>query len=156
MGRRRRRFTQGGVAARQVRPEACRYRHTQEFGIEPEQLVGVALGDHATHMIVMLALARIGAVMLPIDHRWTAAEQERVASHFCASLVLVEPGQQVAGVPNIAVDEAWQQTIDVTPADFNAAPLAAGGSAPLLVSLSFGTTGRPKDMIIRGGRLRDQ
>ena len=82
---------------------------------------------------MMLALARIGAVMLPIDHRWTAGGQERVASHFCAPLVLVEPGQQVGGVPNISVNAAWQQTVDVASPDASAAPLAAGGSAPLLV-----------------------
>ena len=43
--------------------------HLRPLGIAAGTLVGVALGDHATHVIVMLALARIGAVMLPLDHR---------------------------------------------------------------------------------------
>ena len=145
--------------------------HLLSLGVLREQLIGVALGDHATHVIVMLALARIGAVMLPIDHRWTAGEQERVAVHFAASVILVEAGAQIVGAPNIAVDDAWHAAVPGTPAihagvparsaalpasnteaaavsaaagtDANAAH-APGGAAPLLVSLSSGTTGRPK------------
>ena len=105
------------------------------------QLIGVALGDHATHVIVMLALARIGAVLLPLDHRWTASEQERVATHFCADAALVEAGHTITGTRNLTIDDAWLHAATAVPQDTVIAP---GGSAPLLVSLSSGTTGRPK------------
>ena len=115
--------------------------HLRSLGAETGTLVGMALGDHATHVIVMLALARIGAVMLPLDHRWTAGERERVAAHFSAALILIEPGCPVTGVPNIEVDAAWAQAVAAAAPDRQVAP---GGSTPLLVSLSSGTTGRPK------------
>lgn len=115
--------------------------HLRAHRITPGTLVGVALADHATHVVIMLALARIGAVMLPLDHRWTAGERERVALHFGAALALTEPAMPVEGLPNIEVDAAWAQAVE------SAAPdpfIAPGGDAPLLVSLSSGTTGRPK------------
>ena len=85
--------------------------HLRTIGVDAEQLIGVALGDHAAHVVTMLALARIGAVMLPIDHRWTAIEQERVVSHFGARLILVESGTKINGAPNLAVDEHWQASV---------------------------------------------
>lgn len=115
--------------------------HLRAQGITQGTLVGVALADHATHVVIMLALARIGAVMLPLDHRWTAGERERVALHFGAALVLTERAMPVAGLPNLVVDAAWAQAVDVADPDPDIAP---GGDAPLLVSLSSGTTGRPK------------
>ena len=118
--------------------------HLRTIGVAAEQLIGVALGDHATHVVTMLALARIGAVMLPIDHRWTAIEQERVVSHFGAGLILVEPGTKIDGAPNLAVDEHWQASVARITATAKGALPAPGGAAPLLVSLSSGTTGRPK------------
>jgi acyl-CoA synthetase (AMP-forming)/AMP-acid ligase II len=115
--------------------------HLRALQVGAGTLVGVALGDHATHVVVMLALARVGAVMLPLDHRWTAGERERVAGHFGAALVLIEAGQPVAGMPNVAVDAAWASAVGQATPDNEIAP---GGDAPLLVSLSSGTTGRPK------------
>ena len=109
--------------------------------IAPRQLIGVALGDHATHVILMLALARIGAVLLPLDHRWTVGEQERVARHFGADAMLVEAGHTITGARNLTIDDAWLHAAAAAPQD---AVIAPGGSAPLLVSLSSGTTGRPK------------
>jgi acyl-CoA synthetase (AMP-forming)/AMP-acid ligase II len=120
---------------------ACTATHLRTHGVKAGLLVGVALGDHATHVIIMLALARVGAVMLPLDHRWTVGERERVARHFGAALILVEPGFPVAGAPNIEIDAVWVRAVSAAEPDRLIAP---GGGAPLLVSLSSGTTGRPK------------
>ena len=116
-------------------------RHLRESGIGNGTLIGVALGDHAEHLIIMVALARIGAVLLPLDYRWTSGEQGRVVAHFGAQCVLVEPGRALADVRCIAVDGAWHAAVDAARPDTHIAP---GGDAPLLLSLSSGTTGRPK------------
>ena len=97
------RLTHAQLAARIARTAT----QLRVSGIAPRQLIGVALGDHATHVIVMLALARIGAVLLPLDHRWTAGEQERVATHFGADCVLVEAGHPISGSRNLTIDAAW-------------------------------------------------
>jgi acyl-CoA synthetase (AMP-forming)/AMP-acid ligase II len=136
-----RRISHGELAQRIARTAT----HLRNLGLGAGMLTGVALGDHADHLIVMLALARIGAVLLPLDHRWTAPERERVITHFDAGHVLIEPGQVMAGlaplVRQIPFDGAWRAAVDAAPPDEDIAP---GGDAPLLVSLSSGTTGRPK------------
>ena len=44
------------------------------LGVARGDAVAVALGDTAEHLIALLGLARLGATIVPIDHRWTAAE----------------------------------------------------------------------------------
>src|SRR5258707_1495322 len=65
-------------------------------GVAREAVVGVALRDTVEHLILMLALARIGAVIAPMDCRWNQRETLSVAGHFKASRVLVEPGTPLA------------------------------------------------------------
>jgi acyl-CoA synthetase (AMP-forming)/AMP-acid ligase II len=117
-------------------------------GLLPGDVVGIALRDSVEHLIALFALPRAGIVMLPMDWRWTAGEQQRVASHFGARMVLVEPGAAaLEGCECAALDEARLREIA------SADPLAAlhEGGGPLLMSLSSGTTGRPK-----GPRLTHQ
>ena len=52
-------------------------------------MVGVALGDDADHVVALLAVAWLGAVILPMDVRWTVEEKRRLATHFGARVVLV-------------------------------------------------------------------
>jgi acyl-CoA synthetase (AMP-forming)/AMP-acid ligase II len=62
------------------------------MGIRPGDIVGIALGDDADHIVALLAVAWLGAVILPMDVRWTADEKRRIAVHFGARLVLVPDG----------------------------------------------------------------
>src|SRR6478736_4965244 len=48
-------------------------------GVASGEFIGVCLPDTAMHVVVLLAVARLGAVILPMDHRWTAAETARIA-----------------------------------------------------------------------------
>ncbi len=110
-------------------------------GLKAGDAVGVSLSDSVEHLILLFALARAGLVNLPLDWRWTPAEQERVASHFGAKLVLTEPGTTpLAGQRCVPVDDAWMQGA----ACANAARDFPADGGPLLMSLSSGTTGRPK------------
>jgi acyl-CoA synthetase (AMP-forming)/AMP-acid ligase II len=110
-------------------------------------VVGVALADSADHLVLLYALARSERVILPMDCRWTDVERARVASHFGAALVLVEPGAPVPGVATIGIDAAWHR--EVAAADPAGPFPAAPGTADLLLSLSSGTTGRPKGPMIQ-------
>ena len=111
------------------------------LGLAPGEVAAVALRDSLEHVVILMSLARAGIVLLPLDWRWTAAEQARVAQHFGARLALVEPGRpQPEGLPCIAVDERWGCLEDQP----NPAPEFPSGDRPLLISLSSGTTGRPK------------
>lgn len=121
--------------ARRVRATAYRL---SKAGIGQGDIVGVMLADNPEHLIVQFALARIGAVILPMDHRWTAGERDRLVAFFRPKTVLTDG----------AID---------TRADGDArdAPIAAtDGSLPLLLSLSSGTTGTPRGPLISHAQMR--
>jgi acyl-coenzyme A synthetase/AMP-(fatty) acid ligase len=112
------------------------------LGVGRGDVVGVCLQDHAEFLACLLAILRIGAIFLPMDWRWTQAEQQRVATVFQPKLVLAEPGRTMAtGLPVAPVDDEWRQA--AASADVTLEP-SPGGEAPAILALSSGTTGRPK------------
>ncbi len=120
--------------------------HLRSLGLAQGEVAGVALKDSVEHLLILTAMARAGIVILPLDWRWTQAEQERVVAHFGAGRVLVEAGrQQPAGVPCTVVDAAWMAAAGRE----DAGQQFSDDDAPLLMSLSSGTTGRPKGPRIR-------
>ena len=121
-----------------ARVRACAGRLAAE-GLGRDTLVGVCVHDTIGHITVIYALARLGAVMLPMDVRWNDEEKQRLAAHFKPAAVIAETdaapldGCRIVPVDRIAGD-----------ADGPDGPLAGGADLPLLLSLSSGTTGRPK------------
>jgi len=114
----------------------------RQLGLPAGQPVGVWLRDTAEHVVALYALARAGVAILPMDIRWTVEEACNVGRHFGASLVLAEPDAPaldglVCRVP-AAADEA-AAAAHCFPSD---------ASAPFVLSLSSGTTGRPKGPLI--------
>ena len=120
--------------------------HLYSLGLAQGDVVGVALKDSIEHLLILCAMARAGIVILPLDWRWTPAEQERVVSHFGARKVLVEPGRPgLDGIECIAVDSTWNEKVNKSNPNLQ----FPEGDLPLLMSLSSGTTGRPKGPRIR-------
>ncbi len=120
--------------------------HLYSLGLTPGDVAGVALKDSIEHLVILSAMARAGIVILPLDWRWTPAEQERVVAHFGARKVLVESGRPgLNGVECIAVDPTWNERVRNSNPDLQ----FPEGDLPLLMSLSSGTTGRPKGPRIR-------
>jgi acyl-CoA synthetase (AMP-forming)/AMP-acid ligase II len=116
--------------------------HMAALGLARGEIVGVALADTADHLVALYGLARLGAVNLPMDVRWTVEEKTRLARFFGARRVLVEEGAEpLLGVTTLAVGSAWHEAVARATELGTAAP---GGDAPLLLSLSSGTTGIPK------------
>jgi acyl-CoA synthetase (AMP-forming)/AMP-acid ligase II len=111
------------------------------LGAKSGDLVGLALKDNIEHVILFYALARLGLVILPMDWRWSEEEKARIAGHFAARFVFTEAGAAFAGAECIAFDDAWRARTEAAPRP-EASP--GGGDLPLLISLSSGTTGRPK------------
>ncbi|MCE2491464.1 MAG: AMP-binding protein [Alphaproteobacteria bacterium] len=121
--------------------------YLRERGAGPGDIVGLALGDGIDHVVVMLGLARAGAVMLPLDWRWSAEEKSRVAHFFNAKSVLTDDSE--AGIPGVdewVVNDAWHEAVARSEP---ARDFPSDGEAPLLLSLSSGTTGRPKGPLLR-------
>ncbi|SFK50474.1 class I adenylate-forming enzyme family protein [Falsiroseomonas stagni] len=123
--------------------------HLTALGLQQGEVVGIALRDSMEHMLALWGAARMGAVALPLDWRWTTGEQQAVALRFRARLVLVEPGAApLEGLRCVPVDEGFAAAVESAPADL---PFPTGrdcGGMPLLMSLSSGTTGRPKGPVV--------
>ena len=118
----------------------------QEWGVRRGEIVGVAMRDDIDHVVTMFAIARLGAILLPMDARWTAVETQNVARHFDARVVVTSDTQssRLPETPVIVFDAAMLEH------DIESLRLPADSSAddPLLLSLSSGTTGTPKGPIL--------
>jgi acyl-CoA synthetase (AMP-forming)/AMP-acid ligase II len=117
--------------------------HLAALGVKERDLVGLALKDSIDHLVLMLAVGRCNAAMLPIDWRWGEPEKNRLVAFFRPSLTVVEDGlPPVEGGRSVTLDAAWHAAAAA------AAPMPEPPSrdpdAPYILSLSSGTTGRPK------------
>lgn len=111
----------------------------QGLALPAGQPVGICLRDTAEHVVALFAVARAGIAILPMDVRWTVEEQRNVASHFGACVILIEP--DMTPVPGLRCMQPGE-------ADEAGIVFASDGEAPFVLSLSSGTTGRPKGPLI--------
>ncbi len=120
--------------------------HLLGLGIKADDRVGIALKDSVDHVIAILAVARIGAAIVPVDWRARPAEKQRLAETFDVTAVLTEVGDTMPdGVPCVPLDETWHVSVAT------AAPcltFPTNGSHTFLLNLSSGTTGTPKGAIV--------
>jgi len=127
------------------RIEACAARLTAA-GIGIGDRVALALGDHPLHLLLHYAVARLGAVILPVDHRWSTVEQLDVARAFDARCLLADDSDRDTDYGELTVlrpDDGWYEEPGEGPP-----PMPEDGDLPVLISLSSGTTGRPKGALV--------
>ncbi|MCG6115831.1 MAG: AMP-binding protein [Mesorhizobium sp.] len=126
--------------------------HLLQIGIRRGDIVGTCLPDTSDYVVAMLALAHMGAAILPMDVRWTDAEKSALAEGFAAVAVLVGPdASQVGSIATFRVDDEWRAAR--THASFDPALAVDDRTQPLVLSLSSGTTGRPKGPMISHGNV---
>ncbi len=113
-----------------------------EAGVRAGKRVGLSLKDDPLHVIAHYAVARLGAVILPLDHRWTESEKQSAASAF-GPVVVVTDGTPIAGVTTVALGSA---ALSSKPGALP--PVPDQHDADVLISLSSGTTGRPKGALV--------
>lgn len=121
-------------------------------GIGAGDLVGLCLADTPEHMVMMFALARVGAVFLPLDVRWSPAEINRMVAHFRPRIVLAQHPDVMTTttLPVVVIDDTWRATVAGMDDD---APITLPADAGLVVSLSSGTTGRPTGPLLRHDQM---
>lgn len=118
----------------------------QAHGIRKDDRVAVTMPSNPLHLIVVLALAHIGAVSVPRNRSMPLADQ-----HTLLDLLDVKHLVVAAGMPPRLAANYKQPIIEVDVQWFNQPPVAAvamapGGARPWRLALSSGTTGLPKVM----------
>lgn len=117
--------------------------------------LGIARGDRvawlgqneAAELALLLACARCGAVLLPLNWRLATPELRYILDHAEARLVFAQPAMMALAM---AATPAGCRVVDSAaplPADELAAPTGLADDALLLVYTS-GTTGRPKGAVL--------
>ncbi|MGH7123594.1 MAG: AMP-binding protein, partial [Stellaceae bacterium] len=81
-------------------------------GVRSGDRVGLCLRDSSEHVVALLALARMGAVAVPLNWRAARAEIERLAGALEIRLALTEPEAALQlGCPMLAVGAEWHARV---------------------------------------------
>ncbi|MBI5278771.1 MAG: AMP-binding protein [Burkholderiales bacterium] len=121
------------------------------WGVRPGDRVASLGGNHWGQVVLLAALARIGAVLVPLNFRLAPAEWQRLLG-VCTPRHIVHDAAwadaaRALGLPAHAVEE-----LDA-PWGGAAAPVHAAEDAPVLLVFTSGTTGGPKAAVHTQGNL---
>jgi fatty-acyl-CoA synthase len=115
------------------------------WGVRPGDRVAWLGANHPAQLALLFGLARIGAVLLPLNFRLAPAEWDRLLAD-CTPRVVVhdsswaEAAQALAGRTGISAHPA--QALDATPGPD--APAPGTVDSPVLLVYTSGTSGGPK------------
>lgn len=137
-----------------------------EIGVKPGDRVGVLMANSPEFLECFFGLAKIGAIVVPLNWRLTASELAYIAGDAGISALAygANHAQTVAamreGIPAktyVAVGDAPAGDHDYaafTAAASDAEPQAAGAAGdPLVIMFTSGTTGAPKGAVLTHGNL---
>ncbi len=133
-----------------VNRAATNLRH---MGVRAADVVVIMLQDSCEHIVVLCAIARLGAVSMSLNPFCHRSELERAVKGFDLRAVITQsesspiPGLQALRLADICNPNSANAG-EVPPAT------ARGGNQPLIVVQSSGTTGDPKRLILSHEQLR--
>jgi acyl-coenzyme A synthetase/AMP-(fatty) acid ligase len=115
--------------------------HLASLGIRPGDFLGLSLKDDSDHIVILLAVSRVGAIPIEIDWRSRPTERARVVNAFNPKVVIAAPGIEIGGsCPIIVLDQAWNAAVACAQ---HAIDLPMDWHAPAAILGSSGTTGLP-------------
>jgi len=116
-------FEGGGRSYAQIRDEVLRAAAMLAGrGVKPGERVGIMSQNHPSTVVLLLALARLGAIMVPVNPDYGAEEAKYVLTHAGVMGVISSPA---------ALDIVREATADLRPAPW--LMLNCRGEAPLAV-----------------------
>jgi acyl-coenzyme A synthetase/AMP-(fatty) acid ligase len=119
----------------------------KSLGLNPGDAAAVLVTDRLRHLVLTLALARVGMAAVISTSIAARPGSLRIRAGF------VDPGTATSGGPSsIAVDDAWWQDMIAT-RTASSVELVRNDAAPCLIGASSGTTGTPKGMLLTQGLL---
>lgn len=135
-----------GALAQRVR--ACAAALNAELGAAP-QVVALAAGNHAAHVVAMLAIFLAGHAWFPVNPRAARAQNDRMNKKIAPGLLLLDEGC-ASCVSSLAqtlrFNGADLDSLPTVPADEGRFPIG-GEDAAMAIKLTGGTTGEPKAVV---------
>ena len=126
-----------------------------QAGVRPGNRVAWLGASHPGQVVLLFALARLGAVLLPLNYRLAPGEWDTLARQTAPSAVLHdaafgEAAQALATRHACAVHQVDEMLGAVAA---SAAPAQGGADSPVLLVATSGTTGGPKIAVHTQGNL---
>jgi fatty-acyl-CoA synthase len=120
-----------------------------EAGVQPgDRVAWLGFNDPAM-LVLLFALSRVGAILLPLNHRLAAPEHAAILGHAGVSLLVSDSthagaAAALAGAQGCRLLPAAGLAEDVTADPAAASMLTGSYASPVLLVYTSGTTGRPK------------
>tara|TARA_B100000686_G_scaffold341743_1_gene419614 strand:+ start:519 stop:1982 length:1464 start_codon:yes stop_codon:yes gene_type:complete len=116
----------------------------EELGFKEGDVIAVGLGDTADHLVMNWAIIRLGAIILPIDHRWSNEEKINLINGFNSKGYVKDnenEGLFVGEILEVTLDNNFKENAKKK---VLSNCFSEGWDGPMVLSLSSGTTGAPK------------
>jgi acyl-coenzyme A synthetase/AMP-(fatty) acid ligase len=117
-------------------------RHLHEQGIRAGDPVSLTMSQSPIHLITFLALARLGALVVPVSTFLRPEDKAAVFAKYGVTAAISD--REDAGVPGCRVLLIRAVQAQGTETDLDASGFVARDDSPLRLALTSGTTGTPK------------
>jgi len=140
----------GGATYRDLRAlVGSAIRGLDRAGVKPGRIVGVEMPQSPVHVVVLLALARLGAVALPLPWASDPAEKAALARRFGAHSVI--SGHERGGVAGLPVLVVKSVSAGGGEEDFDAWPFEVRADTAFRIALTSGTAGERRGIDLDHG-----
>jgi fatty-acyl-CoA synthase/O-succinylbenzoic acid--CoA ligase len=121
-------------------------------GIKKGDLIGVTLYQDPFNIIITLALAKIGAISIPMHPLKDYSSRKKIAEKFKIR-TLISPDEEfkIEGIDYLKINNLSIVNFDLSIEDFEARSIDLND--PCRIALSTGTTGDPKGVLLTHGQI---